>query len=102
MDRIPFSHDDALVPDRLCFLRSSDDLPGPIRCFFYDWRASVDDKRKLTTQSGSSSAFAIVLLFLVRFRPEPQILGTASLAIPTVMIGTCLVDKIFRRRFGIS
>ena len=45
---------------------------------------------------------AVLMLYLMRGRPECQVLGTASLAVLTVIIGTSFKDTLIRGRFDIS
>ncbi|MCK1625287.1 acyltransferase [Bradyrhizobium sp. 160] len=45
---------------------------------------------------------ALLMLFLMRGRPECQVLGTASLAVLTVVIGVSFADNLVRSRFDIS
>jgi peptidoglycan/LPS O-acetylase OafA/YrhL len=47
-------------------------------------------------------AISLVMLWLMRGRPEIQILGTASIAVLTVVMGVSFKDKIFNGRFDIS
>ncbi|MET4347081.1 peptidoglycan/LPS O-acetylase OafA/YrhL [Bradyrhizobium sp. RT9b] len=45
---------------------------------------------------------SLLMLFLMRGRPECQVIGTASLAVLTIVIGVSLKDNLIRGRFDIS
>lgn len=45
---------------------------------------------------------AIVFIWLLRGRPEIQVLGTASISVLTIVIGCSFKDKIINGRFDIS
>lgn len=45
---------------------------------------------------------ALLILWLFRGRPEIQVLGTASIAVITVVLGTSFKDRIIKGRFDIS
>lgn len=47
-------------------------------------------------------AISLLLIWLLRGRPEVQILGTASIAVLTIIIGLSFRDKIIHGRFDIS
>jgi len=44
----------------------------------------------------------LLMLFLMRGRPECQVIGTASLAVLIIVIGVSLKDNLIRGRFDIS
>ena len=48
------------------------------------------------------AAIALLLLWLMRGKREVQILGTASIAVLTIVIGTYFKDKLINGRFDIS
>jgi len=47
-------------------------------------------------------ATSLLMLWLMRGRPEIQVLGTASIAVLTVVTGVSFKDKIVNGRFDIS
>ena len=47
-------------------------------------------------------AISILLIWLLRGRPEIQVLGTASIAVLTIIIGLSFKDRLIRGRFDIS
>jgi len=47
-------------------------------------------------------AISLLLIWLLRGRPEVQILGTASIAVITIIIGLSVRDKLIHGRFDVS
>jgi peptidoglycan/LPS O-acetylase OafA/YrhL len=45
---------------------------------------------------------SLLLIWLLRGRPEVQVFGTASIAVVTIIVGLSFKDKIIRGRFDIS
>lgn len=73
-----------------------------LRRVICDRRSSFHHKASWLSHRAYMVVIALLMLFLMRSRPECEVLGTASLAVLTIVIGVSFSDNLIRGRFDIS